>query len=159
MQFLEMEFMTVADVGLDGLQEFLRAHAEYSTRAAIKACEEVLRLQRRVEDLERQSAIAEVRCVETQINALREHQNAWAMLMLCVKSGVEVAGFEQLTEAHCRRRIMELQIRLTDAIAQAQVQADRLGMQIRMGIPEGSDQVQIRLQPKGEGARSSRSVS
>ncbi len=152
-----LKFGQVGQVG--ELEEFLRDHAGEATRTEIAAYEEVLRLRRKCDQLERMRLMAEVRCAETQINALREHQNAWAMLMLCVKSGVEVIGFEALSERVCRHRIMELQVRLTDAIAKAQVCADRLGLEVRMGIPEGEREVRLRLQVKGEERASSRSVS
>ena len=152
MALLDSDFELGDYSQVEVLEGFLKEHAQFAVRAATKAYQEVLRLRQVCDRLERQVVLAEIRSCEAQVNALREHQNAWAILLLCVQSGVTVTAFEALTVKTCRQKIVELQTRSCAALARASVAAAQVGCIAQTGIEDGKVFVRLAVsEVTGEG--------
>lgn len=137
--------LTLADqFETESLRRFLRQNHHLAVNTAAGYYEEIRQLKRAIANLKTQLILAEIRSCEKQINAVRSHQNAWATLLLCVRSGVMVTGFNRLDAATCKAKILDMEQEAQEILKRASWQASRIGCVVRTGIGENG-QVFIRL--------------
>ncbi len=127
------------------LRLLLQQQPDLASLMAQAYLEENLTLQQQLTDLKTQQVVAEIRCCEAELNALRREMNAWAMYLVLLEQGVNITGFEGLTPKECRSRIIRLQVECQTCVSRATQFAARLGFAIRYDTEGGKVQLRLKV--------------